>query len=185
MFIAFSGNFSSIITSSAVIPTLAARGLPPYVEPVSYTHLISIILACGGMKSKDTISSNSNSKPEQTKMESYEDLWKKVANKEKDGLPKSALELVDSIFILAKSDSNSVHQIKALLHKAKYTGELDEDGVKSSIKLIAQEGLSLPDPMALSISHSLLGELYYNYYMMNVWEINQRTPIPVSYTHLF
>ena len=83
--------------------------------------LISIILACGGMKSKDTISSNSNSKPEQTKMESYEDLWKKVANKEKDGLPKSALELVDSIFILAKSDSNSVHQIKALLHKAKYT----------------------------------------------------------------
>ena len=139
--------------------------------------LISIISACGGMKSKETILSNTNSKPEQTKMESYEDLWKKVADKEKDGLPKSALEMVDSIFIMAKSDSNSLQQIKALLHKAKYTGELDEDGVKSGIKLIAQEGLSLSDPIALAISHSLLGELYYNYYMMNVWEINQRTPI--------
>lgn len=138
---------------------------------------VAIFSSCGGMKSKDPITSNTNFKTEQTSMESYDELWKKVAGNDQEGLPKSALKIVDSIYLKAKSDSNTVQLIKALLHKAKYIGQLDEDGAKTSIALMESETTSLPDSIAASISHSLLGELYYNYYMMNVWEINQRTPI--------
>lgn len=127
-----------------------------------------ILFSCGGTKSKDL---------QLRKMESYDDLWKKVTAKEADGLPKSTLEIVDTIYAQAKKDSNGIQIVKALLYKAKYTGELDENGVLSSLSLFESEIKTTSDPIAKSIVHSLLAELYYNYFMQNAWEINQRTPI--------
>ncbi len=62
---------------------------------------VAIFSSCGGMKSKDPITSNTNFKTEQTSMESYDELWKKVAGHDQEGLPKSALKIVDSIYLKA------------------------------------------------------------------------------------
>ena len=58
---------------------------------------------------------------------SYTDLWKKVEQFEIDGLPKSALEVVNQIATKAEIDKNAPLQIKTLLFKSKYALTLEED----------------------------------------------------------
>ena len=48
----------------------------------------------------------------------YNTLWNKVENYELEGLPKSALKVVETISALAKTKNNTPEQIKALLYKS-------------------------------------------------------------------
>ena len=57
----------------------------------------------------------------------YDNDWEKVSKLEKEGLTKSAAELVDTIYQSAKSAKNKQQQVKALLHKSKYMLILEED----------------------------------------------------------
>ncbi|KKL84672.1 hypothetical protein LCGC14_1962420, partial [marine sediment metagenome] len=63
----------------------------------------------------------------QSSKDSYDSLWEKVANLEKDELTKSALEQVKIISAKAKKEKNSAQVIKALLFTSKYALILDED----------------------------------------------------------
>ncbi|MEP7322475.1 MAG: alpha-2-macroglobulin family protein [Saprospiraceae bacterium] len=107
----------------------------------------------------------------------YENLWKQVQKLEEDGLPKSALSLVDSIYSFSRLDKNRVQQIKSLIHRAKYTASLDEQGVVKSINLLETELKSSDDNIVRSVLHSVLAELFSNYFNMNLWEIKDRTAI--------
>ena len=63
----------------------------------------------------------------------YQDLWTKVETFEIDGLPKSALKLVNTIEKQALKDGNHPQLIKTMLFKSKYTLILEEDAQLSII----------------------------------------------------
>ena len=57
----------------------------------------------------------------------YETLWKSVEKHEMEGLPKSALNVVEQIYVLAKKDKNHVQLIKTMFFKSKFALVLEED----------------------------------------------------------
>ena len=57
----------------------------------------------------------------------YSDLWKSVEKFEVEGLPKSALEVVETISSKAIKEANNVQRIKVLLFKSKFALILEED----------------------------------------------------------
>ena len=63
----------------------------------------------------------------------YSKLWKQVETHEKDGLPKSAFDVVQQIETLAKKEQNSPQIIKTLIFKSKYALTLEEDAQLSII----------------------------------------------------
>lgn len=127
-----------------------------------------LLIQCAGSKS-------TNTDLPMTTTPNYEELWKKVQKYEEDGLPKSALEVVDSIYAISTSGHNAVQQIKSLVYRAKYTAALDEEGVVTSIALFEKELKVTDDRIAKAIMRSLLAELYSNYFNMNIWQIKDRT----------
>ena len=57
----------------------------------------------------------------------FDSQWKAVTKFEKEGLTKSAADLVETIYKEAVTLKNEQQQIKALLHKSKYMLTLEED----------------------------------------------------------
>ena len=52
-----------------------------------------------------------------SKIEDYNKSWSKVEKFVEDGLPKSALKLVDDIYKTAKSEGNSPQLAKSLIYR--------------------------------------------------------------------
>ena len=57
----------------------------------------------------------------------YSKLWKQVETFENEGLPKSALKIVEDLETLAKKENQDKQLIKTLLFKSKYALILEED----------------------------------------------------------
>jgi len=57
----------------------------------------------------------------------FKDLWLKVEQFEADGLPKSALQIVQEISIKSDKENNNPQIIKSLFYKSKFSLKLEED----------------------------------------------------------
>ena len=57
----------------------------------------------------------------------FEKAWKEVVQLEKEGLTKSASDVVETIYQNATSNNNQQQKIKALLYKSKYMLVLEEE----------------------------------------------------------
>ncbi|PQB06151.1 hypothetical protein BST83_02345 [Polaribacter filamentus] len=64
----------------------------------------------------------------------YDELWLEVEKFEVDGLPKSALKIVDEIYEKAANASNSPNIIKSLFYKSKFALTLEKDAQLKVIK---------------------------------------------------
>ena len=104
----------------------------------------------------------------------YADVWKAVQSLEEQGLPKSAREKVDSLYIVAKSDNNPSQVIKTLIYRSKYITELEDDGFTKAVGQLQDEANREKFPIK-PILQSMLGELYANYLENNVWRFRNRT----------
>lgn len=104
----------------------------------------------------------------------YDKVWIEILSLEEQGLPKSAREKVDSLFIVAKADNNPSQIIKTLIFRSKYMSELEEDGFVKAINemRLEMEKASFPTK---AILQSMLGELYAGYLENNVWRFRNRT----------
>ena len=107
----------------------------------------------------------------------YETQWQAVAAYEKKSLPQSASAEVNKILRQAIADKNSPQVIKALIHQGKYDSVLDNQ--KDTLVFVhLNEMLSKSsDPIEQSVLHSMLGELYLQYYQNDRWNIDQRTQL--------
>lgn len=116
---------------------------------------------------------NANS---QEPIKNYEADWKKVENFSKKGLPKSALEELQKIIVLAKKEKQNAQIIKALAYSISLQSENRENNNLFAISDIEKEikSFSKKDP-ATSILKSLLAEMYWNYYQQYRWQIYNRT----------
>ncbi len=103
----------------------------------------------------------------------FDEQWKKVENFTQKGQPKSALKIVDEIYVSAKADENTPQIIKSLLYRISLQSSYQEDHILLSIATFEDELPSAYVPEK-QILQSLLAELYQAYYSANRWQINQR-----------
>lgn len=107
----------------------------------------------------------------------YKNEWTKVREFEEQSLPQSAAKKVDEILRMAVQDANSPQVIKALIHQGKYKLAIDNQNdtiiFRKLNKMIAKSN----DVVERAVLHSMLGELYLQYYQKDQWNIRQRTEL--------
>ncbi|WP_242091694.1 alpha-2-macroglobulin family protein [Aestuariivivens sediminicola] len=109
----------------------------------------------------------------------YEDLWHKVEQYEKDGLPQSALKIVTAIGEKARKDGNSQQRIKSMLYQSKYALILEEEAQLNIIAHFKSEINNTTFPVK-NILESILADLYWQYFNQNRWKFYQRTKLDPS-----
>jgi len=112
----------------------------------------------------------------QNPIKDYAKEWKKVEAFSKKGLPKSAMEELKKIYILAKKEGQDAQVIKAMSYGISLQNETREENESISISEVEKE-LAATDRRepAASIIKSLLAEMYWNYYQQHRWEMYNRT----------
>jgi len=104
----------------------------------------------------------------------YANLWKKVDSLERNGLYRSALDVVLAIDRQASADEHIPEQIKALIHIMKFSSYFEED---EQVKAIAQMESRITNAVSplKQLLHSITAQLYWGYYQTNQWKFLQRT----------
>ncbi len=106
----------------------------------------------------------------------YDSYWDKVDSLEGLGLSRTALSLVDTIYYKAKSDNNAAQIVKALMYRLKLVRLFEENDVYNSIYKINDEIKTSSYPLT-PILHTILADIYEEYYDMNRWKFSQRTEV--------
>ncbi|MFP4471410.1 MAG: MG2 domain-containing protein, partial [Bacteroidales bacterium] len=109
----------------------------------------------------------------------YDEKWNRVDSLSDLRQPRSAIEVVDEIYKLAKSDHNTAQVIKANLYRIKLMSEFEEDFLVKSINRL-NEDLRQAETPENQLLHSIIGELYTRYYQMNRHKILDRGKIAGS-----
>ena len=104
----------------------------------------------------------------------YTNLWTKVEQFEIDGLPKSALNLVEDIEKQALKDSNESQLIKTMLFKSKYALILEEDAQLSIVNDFKTK-IAISAFPTKNILENILANLYWQYFNQNRWQFYNRT----------
>ena len=131
--------------------------------------LVFITLFLNFCRPKPTVEPMSYSKGKK-----YDTEWARVDSLEKQGLTKSALEETNKIYVLAKKESNAEQVIKSLMHKAKFEAPIKEDAFINTISELEKETKLAEFPLK-PVLHSMLAELYWQYYQRNRWKFYNRT----------
>ena len=113
--------------------------------------------------------------PQKKNTMNYENQWKEVEAMEKKSLPKSAAGVVDAILKQAIADKNSPQVIKALIHQAKYEATIDWEDNTAVFDNLNDMLAKSKDGVEQAVLHSMLGELYYDYFSSDMWAVNERT----------
>jgi len=104
----------------------------------------------------------------------YQNDWKKAEDFDKQGLPKSALEIVETIHANAKKANNTNQITKSLIYKAKYNLVLEENAQLHIVKEFKSEINKSSFP-SKNILQSILANLYWQYFQENRWQFYNRT----------
>lgn len=130
----------------------------------NYLLISLLLLFCTGMSAQQ-----SNNK--------YIQEWEKLAAAERETLPQSATNIIDDILQKAISDKNNTQVIKALIYKNKYKKQIDRsynEQIFSDLDSLISQTSNLGEKALL---HSMLAELYSDYYNQNQWNIDNRTDL--------
>jgi uncharacterized protein YfaS (alpha-2-macroglobulin family) len=107
----------------------------------------------------------------------YANEWTKVADFEKESLPQSASDAVNAILQKAIKDKNSPQVIKALIHQGKYDLVLDAQNDTLIFRNLNEMLEKSKDTTEKAVLHSMLAELYLQYYQKDRWNVDQRTDL--------
>nr|WP_321237440.1 MG2 domain-containing protein [uncultured Psychroserpens sp.] len=106
--------------------------------------------------------------------EDYSKLWKEVSDFENQGLPKSALKVVESIEKKAKTNKNTPQEIKSLLYRSKYALILEEDAQFNVISDF-KDAITKSETPTKNVLQNILATLYWQYFNQNKWKFYNRT----------
>ncbi|ULC60202.1 carboxypeptidase-like regulatory domain-containing protein [Flaviramulus sp. BrNp1-15] len=104
----------------------------------------------------------------------YDDLWTKVEQLEIEGLPASALKIVEDIAQKATKDNNHPQLIKTMLFKSKFALVLQEDAQLNIINDFKKQ-IELSEFPTKNVLESILANLYWQYFNQNRWKFYNRT----------
>ena len=82
-----------------------------------------------------------------------------------------------SVITQAINDKNTPMVIKNLILKMKEQMEVNDDQFPELIKEVENYTYSCADSASVAVLHSMLAEMYQNYFQRNQWTINQRTQL--------
>ncbi|MEY5049089.1 MAG: hypothetical protein RLZZ175_2448 [Bacteroidota bacterium] len=105
---------------------------------------------------------------------SYDKTWEKVYDFANKQLPKSALVEVNKIYKQAKKENCTDHLVKAIIYQMKYNDYQNENGFVANIEKLKAEIKTAQFP-AKPLLHSMLAEMYWQYYENNRWGFSERT----------
>jgi uncharacterized protein YfaS (alpha-2-macroglobulin family) len=104
----------------------------------------------------------------------YEKAWKQVQDAEYQGLPETAQKVVKEIYDNAKAGNNVGQLVKAVIHRLKYTTYKEENAFTKILIDVESEAKNATFPVK-PLLHSVLAEMYWNYYQQNRWRFQNRT----------
>lgn len=104
----------------------------------------------------------------------YNHLWAKVEQLEAEGLPKSALKVVDEIFEKATKEGNAPQQIKTMLFKSKFALVLEEDAQLNIVNDFRKQIENSEFPTK-HILESVLANMFWQYFNQNRYQFYNRT----------
>ncbi len=104
----------------------------------------------------------------------YAKYWKQIDSLENKGLSQSALDIVTQIYADAKIKNNSSAFIKAFMYKMKFTAFIEEDSHEKMIAELQKESEVAVYPIK-PILHSMLAEMYWQYYQNNRYRFYKRS----------
>lgn len=113
------------------------------------------------------------------KMEMQSDntaLWKKVDSLSGQGLPQSALEVVNQIYQQAETKADWPEFIKASIYQLSLRSTFEENFIEKYIGETEKNISAKPEP-ARQILHSILADLYWQYYQQNRYQILDQTVV--------
>ena len=105
----------------------------------------------------------------------YKNDWTKVQQFENEGLPQSAIKAVDLILQKAIKDKNHPQVIKSLVYRNKLARQIDRNDNLNIFADLNKLVSEFSDPCEKALLHSMLAELYTNYYQLNSQTISGRT----------
>ena len=105
----------------------------------------------------------------------YAAEWKQVEQFEKKDLPKSALTIIDEVLKKATAEKNTQQVIKALLMRSRFKQSIDRSVREEVLYDISGLISQTKDSSEKAILHSLLAELYEDYFDYNRWSIQNKT----------
>jgi hypothetical protein len=104
----------------------------------------------------------------------YSSKWSSVYKHEINDLPKSAVAVVDSIYVKAKKDNNFTQVVRALVYQSKFAMTLEEDAELKVVQKFQKEISEARSPIR-NILESMLAEIYTEYFKMNRYQMQKRT----------
>lgn len=105
---------------------------------------------------------------------SYDELWTRVEAFENEGLYKSALGVVDTIFVAARRDKNAPQIVKSVIFRMKYNTYLEEDDFV--LALAELNALSEEEHFPIKqLIHSVTADVYWQYYTSNRYAFLNRS----------
>jgi len=104
----------------------------------------------------------------------FEKLWQQVEKFEVDGLPKSALKIVEEIYTEAEKKNNSPQIIKSLFYKSKFSLTLEEDAQLKVIHNFKEQIAKNVSPTK-NVLENVLANLYWQYFTQNRYKFYNRT----------
>ncbi len=113
--------------------------------------------------------------------DNYKKEWYLVDSLVKIGQEKSAVIKVEQILNKAEAAQNFNQVYKATLYIARLSISFQEESLERTIIELEQKTMQNDYPLS-AIFHSVLGDIYQNYYHQNSWKFNQRTEIQGSPT---
>lgn len=131
------------------------------------------LLQCTTTQNNTTTTKN-ETQPETMSPFDFDKAWKEVADYESKGLPESALKVVNEIEKEAKARNNSGQLVKAYIHQLKFTDVKEENAFIKNLTRLRKEAEAASFP-AKPLLHSMLGEMYWQYYQQNRYEFINRS----------
>lgn len=106
----------------------------------------------------------------------YQAEYEKIEAAQKDGKPRTALAAAEELFAKAANANDEDQMVKALAWRAAFTGQLEEEGLDASIKLLTQELADNEDRKIVApILHYMIGSSYYRFAQQNSWRLRNAT----------
>ncbi len=125
----------------------------------------------------------SNPQSSMAKPNDSDPVWKQVDSLADQGLPQSALKLVAEIMQKSYAKGNYTQYLKANLYELKLRSQYEEDFLKKFVQereqllrvdQLSTRAVGLKEPVP-QIIHSILADLYWQYYSQNRYIILDRT----------
>jgi hypothetical protein len=104
----------------------------------------------------------------------YDSEWKSVDSLSNIGQPKSALDIVNKIYVETRADNNAQEFLKASIYQMALMSHFEEEVLEKIITSTEKDILTSSQPVK-NVLHSLLAELYWKYYESNRYKFLDRT----------